>query len=409
MIDQIKEAEGYILVAVCTRSLEETNRSLDELTELLETAGGKALGRVIQNLDNPISSTYIGSGKMMEVNELALELKADGVICDDELTLTQIKNLNQSIEVKVLDRPLVILDIFAAHAKTGEGKLQVELAQLQYRKSRLTGYGNQLSRLGGGIGTRGPGEKKLEVDRRRIADRITHLRRELKDLEAHRNLIRKKRLESNQIMVALVGYTNAGKSTIFNLLTAENVLAQDKLFATLDATVRQFQLDKKDEILLTDTVGFIQKLPHQLVESFKSTLEEVLYADILIHVVDISNPNYENHMRVVYQTLDELGVKSKPIITVLNKQDKLENPLKVKDPRGNVAIPFSAYERQGVDELFVLIGQHVQSMRTYIEKVFSYAEMGELEKIRKYGKIVEERYENDGVYIRGYITKKEYV
>ena len=252
-------------------------------------------------------------------------------MCDDELSPAQLRNLEDMLDTKVMDRTLIILDIFAARATTSEGKIQVELAQLKYRLSRLTGLGRSMSRLGGGIGTRGPGEKKLEIDRRLIKDRIAQLNRELKEVRQHRDITRAQREKNQMPVAAIVGYTNAGKSTLINTLTNAGVLEEDKLFATLDPTTRVLELSGQQQILVTDTVGFIRKLPHHLIEAFKSTLEEAKYADIIIHVVDASNPQKEKQMHVVYETLKDLGVKDQPILTLFNKQDRIENPEILKD------------------------------------------------------------------------------
>ncbi|MBQ1720486.1 MAG: GTPase HflX, partial [Lachnospiraceae bacterium] len=303
-----EQPERVILVAVCTGEEADTERSLDELGQLVETAGGEVLGQLYQNREYPEPGTYIGKGKIEEIRELAENMEADGIVCDDELSPAQMRNLSNILGLKVMDRTLVILDIFAQHARTNEGRIQVELAQLSYRASHLTGMGVSMSRLGGGIGTRGPGETKLEMDRRRIASRISQLKKELREVVANREQQRKSRQRQNMPVAAIVGYTNAGKSTLLNALTDAGILAEDKLFATLDVTTRKLLLPGKQEILLTDTVGFISKLPHNLVDAFRSTLEEAVYADYIIHVVDASNPHWEEQMVTVYRTLDQLGV-----------------------------------------------------------------------------------------------------
>ena len=288
---EIKEVEErVILTAVSVADGDDTESSLDELEELVKTAGGVVAGRLIQNREKIHPGTYLGKGKIDELRELIWETDATGIVCDDELSPAQLKNLEDALETKVMDRTMVILDIFARHATTREGKLQVELAQLKYRAVRLVGLRNSLSRLGGGIGTRGPGETKLEIDRRRIHDRISQLKSELEQVQRHREISRQQRERSHTLRAAIVGYTNAGKSTLLNRLTNAGILAEDKLFATLDPTTRNFRLPDGQEILLTDTVGFIRKLPHHLVEAFKSTLEEAKYCDLILHVVDSSNP-----------------------------------------------------------------------------------------------------------------------
>ena len=327
--------EKVILFCVDLDNGEDIEVNLDELEELVKTAGAKVVGRLVQKKEHVDNVTYIGSGKTEELCELIDELGATGVVCDDELSPVQLKNLEEILDTKVMDRTMVILDIFAGRATTREGKIQVELAQLKYRSSRLIGMRNSLSRLGGGIGTRGPGEKKLEIDRRIIKDRIAQLQRELEDVKQHRQIMRKQRMAGNLPIVSIVGYTNAGKSTLLNKLTDAGVLEEDKLFATLDPTSRNYKLLNGQEIILTDTVGFIRKLPHHLINAFRSTLEEAKYADIIIHVVDISNPQADNHILTVYETLDGLGVVDKPIITAFNKIDKVEEIPAIKDFRAD--------------------------------------------------------------------------
>ena len=323
MYENKEELEKVILVAVSTGHEEDAQESLDELEELVSTAGAVVVGRVVQNLEHINNTTYVGTGKVKEIKDLIWETDADAIVCDDELSPAQYKNLEDELEVKVMDRTLIILDIFAGRAKTAEGKIQVELAQLRYRSTRLIGMRN-LSRQGGGIGTRGPGEKKLEVDRRLIRNRISQLKEQVSEMENHRQVTRAKRQDNPVPVVAIVGYTNAGKSTLLNTVTNAEVLEEDKLFATLDPTTRNYKLPDGQEVLLTDTVGFIRKLPHHLIDAFRSTLEEAKYSDIIIHVVDASNPSMDKNVHAVYETLDNLGVKDKTIITVFNKEDKLE-------------------------------------------------------------------------------------
>ena len=308
MIELGKEKERVLLVGVSTFGQELTESSLDELSELAKTAGAETAGRLIQNREQVHPGTYVGKGKIEEIKDMLWETEATGIVCDDELSPAQMKNLQDELDVKVMDRTLLILDIFAARASTSEGKIQVELAQLKYRQTRLTGFGTALSRLGGGIGTRGPGEKKLEMDRRLIKSRIAQLNRELKEVKRHREVTRGQRKKSRIPVIAIVGYTNAGKSTLLNKLTGADIFAEDKLFATLDPTTRGLRLLSGQEILLTDTVGFIKKLPHHLVEAFKSTLEEAKYADLILHVVDSSNPQMDEQMFTVYETLKNLKV-----------------------------------------------------------------------------------------------------
>ena len=306
MVETKQTEERVILVAVRQSDDDNTDRSLDELEELASTAGAVTVTRIIQNREAIHPGTYVGKGKIEEIRDAIYMYDATGIICDDELSPAQMANLEEALEVKIMDRTLVILDIFAARANTGEGKIQVELAQLKYRATRLVGLRSSLSRLGGGIGTRGPGETKLEMDRRLIHQRIAQLKRELADVVTHRELTRNQRKRAGVPVIAIVGYTNAGKSTLLNTLTDADVLEEDKLFATLDPTTRSLTLESGQEVLLTDTVGFISKLPHQLVDAFKSTLEEAVYADMLIHVVDASNPDMDAQMYTVYDTLDKL-------------------------------------------------------------------------------------------------------
>ena len=342
MIEIGEQTERVILVGVNTAEHDDTAESLDELEELVATAGAVAVGRVIQNLEQIHPATYVGKGKIEEIKDLLWETQATGIVCDDELSPVQLGNLEDMLDSKVMDRTLIILDIFAGRASTSEGKIQVELAQLKYRQSRLTGLGKSLSRLGGGIGTRGPGEKKLEMDRRLIKSRIAQLNRELKDVKCHREVTRQQRGKSRIPVVAIVGYTNAGKSTLLNALTGAGVLEEDQLFATLDPTTRNLKLAGKQEILLTDTVGFIRKLPHHLIEAFRSTLEEAKYADIILHVVDASSPQMDQQMHIVYETLQNLEVKDKTIITVFNKQDKVKTEHVFRDFKADKTLAISA-------------------------------------------------------------------
>lgn len=402
-----KEAarERVILVGVCTRENENVEESLDELAELADTAGAEAVGRVIQNRESMHPGTYIGSGKIDEVRELAAALQADGVICDDELTPAQLRGLEQELDLKVMDRTLVILDIFAQHATTSEGKLQVELAQLRYRLARLTGKGIAMSRLGGGIGTRGPGEKKLETDRRLIKSRIARLNRELKEMQIHRDTARKKRLNESVPVAAIVGYTNAGKSTLLNALTGAGILAENKLFATLDPTTRRMELSSGQEILLTDTVGFIRKLPHHLVEAFKSTLEEARYADYILHVVDSVSPQMDAQMEAVYETLDRLGIAGKPVITLFNKRDLAAGSELPKDPNAVRTIGISAGTGAGLKKLQEVLEEQLRNSRIQVEKLFPYAQAGDIQRIRRYGQVLEEEYREDGIYIKAWMPR----
>ena len=400
--------ERMILVGVDTGSPETAARSLDELADLAETAGAQTAGRLIQARESIHPATYIGKGKLEELKDLLWETEADGIICDDELTGSQIGNLEAELSCKVIDRTLLILDIFAAHAVSGEGKIQVELAQLKYRATRLTGLGRSLSRLGGGIGTRGPGEKKLEMDRRLIRERISRLKADLRNVEKHRELLRSQRRQSGLKSAALVGYTSAGKSSIENALTGAGILEDAMLFSTLDTTTRSLVLDNTQEILLTDTVGFIRKLPHHLVEAFKSTLEEAKYADIIIHVVDASNPQMEEQMHVVYETLRELGVEDRPVVTLFNKQDLLTGDSRQKDFRADYSIPVSAKTGQGLEELKKALLEIIRKDQIYVERLYDFSEAGKIQLIRSRGQLLEESYVPEGIEVRAYVPQDIY-
>ena len=400
--------ERMILVGVDTGNPDAAERSLDELQDLAEPAGAKTAGRLIQVRDSAHPATYIGRGKLEELKDLLWETEADGIICDDELTGVQIANLEAELSCKVIDRTLLILDIFAAHAVSGEGKIQVELAQLKYRATRLTGLGRSLSRLGGGIGTRGPGEKKLEMDRRLIRERISRLKAELRDVEKHRELIRSQRQRSGLKSAALVGYTSAGKSSIENALTGAGILEDAMLFSTLDTTTRSLMLDHTQEILLTDTVGFIRKLPHHLVEAFKSTLEEARYADIIIHVVDAANPQMDEQMHVVYETLRELGAEGRPVVTLFNKQDLLVGDQRQKDFRADYSIPVSAKTGQGLAELKKALLEIIRKDQIYIERLYDFKEAGKIQLIRSRGQLLEESYIPEGIAVKAYVPMDIY-
>ena len=402
MYETKEELEKVILVAVATGDEDNAEESLDELEELVSTAGAVVAGRMIQNLEHINNATYIGSGKVKELKELIWEMEASAIISDDELTPAQYKNLEDELNVKVMDRTLIILDIFAKRAKTAEGKIQVELAQLRYRSTRLIGMRN-LSRQGGGIGTRGPGEKKLEVDRRVIRNRIAQLREQVGELENHRQVTRSKRQDNPVPVVAIVGYTNAGKSTLLNTLTNASVLEEDKLFATLDPTTRNYKLPDGQEVLLTDTVGFIRKLPHHLIDAFKSTLEEAKYSDIIIHVVAASNESMDKNMHAVYETLKKLDVKDKIVITVFNKLDKLEDKPILSDFNADYVVNAAIKKKAGLDDINEALEKALKSMRVTVEKVLDYADAGKVGLIRKYGQIISEEYKEDGIHIKAYV------
>ena len=408
MYDMDRIEERVILVGVDTSGMEDAGRSLDELEELAKTARASVVGRLIQTRESAHPATYIGKGKLLELKDLIWETDATGIICDDELTSAQLGNLEAELSCKIIDRTLLILDIFAARAVSGEGKIQVELAQLKYRASRLTGLGRSLSRLGGGIGTRGPGEKKLEMDRRLIRERNSRLKRELKDVEKHRELIRGQRKQSGLKVAALVGYTSAGKSSIENALTDAGILEDAMLFSTLDTTTRSLMLDNTQEILITDTVGFIRKLPHHLVEAFKSTLEEAKYADIIIHVVDASNPQMDEQMHVVYETLRQLGVEDRPVITLFNKQDRLEHPVSQRDFRAEYSIMTSAKTGQGLEELKSALLEIIRRDQIYIERLYDFSEAGKIQLIRSRGQLLSEEYVPEGIEVKAYVPADIY-
>ena len=400
--------ERVILVGVSEQDGDDAEDSLAELAELVKTARASVAGTLIQKRELIHPGTYVGTGKVAEIAELLEHTGATGIVCDDELSPAQLKNLETMLNTKVMDRTLIILDIFAARATTSEGKIQVELAQLKYRLSRLTGLGRSMSRLGGGIGTRGPGEKKLEIDRRLINDRIAQLNRELKEVVKHREIARAKRERNAVPVVAIVGYTNAGKSTLLNHLTDAEVLEEDKLFATLDPTTRMLELEGHQQVLLTDTVGFIRKLPHHLIEAFKSTLEEAKYADYIIHVVDASNPQRDKQMYIVYETLDHLGVKNKKILTLFNKIDIRTDDDPLQDFRADHVLQISAAENAGLDAVKDVLQEMLREDKIYIERVIPYAQAGVLQLVRNKGELVSEEYVPEGISIRAYVPMEVY-
>ena len=408
MIDLSKKKEKVVLVAVALEEEEKAKSSLEELEELVKTAGAEVVGTVIQNRDAIHPGTYVGSGKLDELKWLVWETEADGIVCDDELSPAQIGNLKDVLDCKIMDRTLVILDIFAGRASTKEGKIQVELAQLKYRQSRLTGLGTSLSRLGGGIGTRGPGEKKLEMDRRLIKSRIAQLNRELQDVRRHREVTREQRSRNHVPVAAIVGYTNAGKSTLLNQLTDSDVLEEDQLFATLDPTTRALKLPGGQRILLTDTVGFINKLPHNLIEAFKSTLEEAKYADLILPVVDMSNPQMDEQMYVTYETLENLGVLNKTVITVFNKCDKAEPGTLIRDFKSDARVTVSARTGENIPKLLDMLEEWSRGRNMEIRRVYPYSEAGKIQIIRAYGEVLKEDYREEGIYVEGSIPKELY-
>jgi GTP-binding protein HflX len=400
--------EKVILVGISEQDGDDAEDSLAELQELVKTAGASVVGSMIQKRERIHPGTYIGTGKVEELAELIAETGATGIVCDDELSPAQLRNLEELLQTKIMDRTLIILDIFAARATTSEGKIQVELAQLRYRLSRLAGLGRSMSRLGGGIGTRGPGEKKLEMDRRLIKDRISQLKQELREVEQHRAVNRAKRERNHLPVAAIIGYTNAGKSTLLNHLTDAQVLEEDKLFATLDPTTRILELSGKQQVLLTDTVGFIRKLPHHLIEAFKSTLEEAKYADYIFHVVDASNPQRDKQMHITYQTLDDLGIKDKTIVTLFNKQDLRTDSDPLTDFRADRVLGISAALDQGLEELKLLLEELLREDKIYIERIIPYAKAGDIQMIRKQGELLSEEYVPEGIAIKAYVPMEVY-
>ncbi len=369
--------------------------SMDELAELAQTAGAEELARVIQKREAYEAATVIGEGKLAEVRELCGSLSAELLIFDCELTASQIRNVEDETDVRVIDRTMLILDIFAGRAVSREGKLQVELAQLKYRLPRLMGIGASLSRLGGGIGTRGPGETQLETDRRHIRRRIDKLSAELKELEERRGFTRTRRKKDSVQVGAIVGYTNAGKSTLLNLLTGAGVLAEDKLFATLDPTARSIELPDGRSLLLIDTVGLIRRLPHHLVEAFKSTLEEAASADIIIHVCDAADPEAAEKAEVTLKTLADLGAAEIPVVTVLNKCDLLAEHI----PENSTTVKISAKNSQGIDRLLQVIAANLPETAERMKLLLPYDKAGYTAKLRENGKVFSEEYTENGVLV----------
>ncbi len=397
-----------IIVGIAERGSDvaECERSLDELTRLLDTAGGEVHSRVIQVKESFDPRTCIGSGKVREIKDICQLEPIDLVIFDFELTPAQIRNLENDIgeDVRVIDRSMLILDIFALHAVTGEGKLQVELAQLRYSAPRLMGHGTELSRLGGGIGTRGPGETKLESDRRHMKEKIVALEKRLSEMENNRKVMRAQRDRSGLAKVALVGYTNAGKSTLLNALTGAGVLSEDKLFATLDPTTRKYELPSGESILLTDTVGFIRKLPHHLVKAFKSTLDEVVYADILLIVSDINDPEVTEHIKVTEEVIDELGASGKPVIYVYNKCD-----LSVRDidsARDGNSVFVSGKSGVGLDLLVSIIEEEISRFKRKYKLLIPYEQQNLVSAIYNVYTVSDTEYTDDGVVVYAVLDEK---
>lgn len=410
--DTEEQKERVLLVGVQLDNQEDMESSLEELKALAKTAGAETVGKVIQPRDAYHPATYIGKGKLEEVRSLIEETGATGIICDDELSPAQLRNLEDALGTKVMDRTMVILDIFASRATTSEGKIQVEVAQLKYCSTRLTGLGTTLSRLGGGIGTRGPGEKKLETDRRIIRDRISRLSKDLEEIKNHREVARQNRSRTAVPVAAIVGYTNAGKSTLLNYMTDAGILSEDKLFATLDPTTRAMNLPNGEKILLTDTVGFIRKLPHNLIEAFKSTLEEAKYADIIVHVVDASSPDRDIQMDVVYKILKELEVGDKPVVTLFNKCDKFENAYTeapvLRDFKADETAYISARTGSGIADFEAILEKIIRESRVHLVQTFAYADAGKIQQIRAQGQLIKEEYTENGIEVEAYVPKALY-
>jgi len=386
-----------------------TEETIAELERLADTAGAETVGYMIQNKSQIEKATYIGEGKIEELKNACGELEANLVIFDDELSPMQIRNLEDRLNVRVIDRSMLILDIFARHAVTGEGKIQVELAQLRYLLPRLTGMGSKLSRLGGGVGTRGPGETKLETDRRHIYRRIDHLKEELREVKKHRELLRTRRKKENRYMVAIVGYTNAGKSTLLNHLTGADVLAQDKLFATLDPTIRGLTLSDKREIMLVDTVGFIRKLPHHLIEAFKSTLEEAVYADLLLIVADGADSEVDMHLEIVSRLLSDIGAADKPKMVVFNKSDLIPEDKNLTVLSGGAPfVEISAKEGTGIDKLLAKLEDLVPGKKKKITLLIPYSQGQIVSEIHANQSILDESYETEGTRITALLDAVTY-
>lgn len=405
-----EKTEKVILFVAQTQkqSDEQMWEGLDELEELVRTAGGEVVHKFVQKVDKINTGYYLGSGKVEELKQMVIELEATGVVCDDELSPMQMRNIEESVETKVMDRTMVILDIFAQRARSKEGQIQVEMAQLRYKLTRLTGKGIELSRLGGGIGTRGPGEQKLETDRRYIRDRINQLKQELKEVGKHRSLIRERRDKVGTPVIAIVGYTNAGKSTLLNAISGSDIYAENQLFATLDPTTRKVILPSGAEVMVTDTVGFIKKLPHHLVKAFYSTLEETKYADIVLHVIDSSSPHIDSQQEVVHETLQMLGANEKPIIAVLNKTDICEaDSVHVLKPV-DAQVKISAKTSENIEELLEQIEALLKDRLEKIELLIPYADGSMLSYVHDHGEGLVEDHKADGTYITGYIPKDKY-
>lgn len=397
MYENKKENERALLVSVDTGDFD-AEVSIDELEELAHTAGADVLGKIIQKKERPETATFVGAGKLAEIIAFCSSQDIDLLIFDSELTPSQQRNLERLTGVRVIDRTMLILDIFAARARTGEGKLQVELAQLRYSLPRLAGQGLSLSRLGGGIGTRGPGETKLESDRRHINRRIQKLESELRELEKRRDLLRKRRKKDGVQTVAIVGYTNAGKSTLMNALTKAGVLAENKLFATLDPTSRALTLPDGRSVMLVDTVGLIRRLPHKLVEAFKSTLEEAAQASVILNVCDASDEHCAEHLEVTKKLLDELGCSSTPVISVMNKCDLVGNIYSM--PTFGKTVLISALNERGFEELLAAVQKELPQTRRTASLLIPFKNGAAAARIREEGVVEKEEYREDGLFMR---------
>ena len=409
-MEKNEEKQERVIIAGVHRGLRDrlfdtTEQSMAELCELVKTAGGTVVGEMVQNKPDIESATYMGEGKLEELKTAVETLDADTVVFDDELSPVQMRNITDFLDVKVLDRSMLILDIFAVRALSREGKLQVELAQLKYRLPRLRGFGTEMSRTGAGIGTRGPGETRLESDRRHIRRRIGALEAEIAELSKHRGLIRERRKKDGVITAALVGYTNAGKSTLLNALTDARVFAEDKLFATLDPTSRAIVLDDNRRILLVDTVGFIRKLPHHLIEAFKSTLEEAVVADVLLHVIDASSEDADNHIAVAERVLSDIGASGKPVIEVFNKCDKTgEEELK----SGANRVYISAKYKKNIDKLLIAIAEAAPGRKIRVKALIPYGAGALMSELHETQKVISEEYSPDGTEAELMVDAKMY-
>ena len=404
MYDNSEKIQRAVLISIDTGEYD-TESSLEELCELIKSAGGEVAATVIQKRDKPDSATCIGSGRLLEIKDFARQNDIDLLVFDCELTPTQIRNLEAETDIRTIDRTMLILDIFALHARTNEGKLQVELAQLKYLMPRLTGKGREMSRLGGGIGTRGPGESKLETDRRHIRRRIETLKDELSHLADRRGQLRARRTKDGVITAAIVGYTNAGKSTLMNTLTQAGVLSEDKLFATLDPTSRSLKLPNGVSVMMIDTVGLVRRLPHHLIEAFKSTLEEAALADIIINVCDATSKEYRLHLDVTTSLLRDLGCENRPIITVFNKCDLLSDD---ELPRDSDSVCISAKTGEGVDRLLSAVEENLPVQIKHFELLLPFNNAGLAAQLREWGALSSEEYTSDGILITANVEKTEW-